>query len=56
MPEMLLTDTDSHSPLFSGVAVKRGLKDWDDYMSNLICRYVRWLTNICELKLRLNER
>lgn len=40
MPEMLLTDTDSHSPLFSGVAVKRELKDWDDYMSNLICRYV----------------
>lgn len=40
MPEMLLTDTDSHSPLFSGVAVKRELKNWDDYMSNLICRYV----------------
>lgn len=42
MPEMLLTDTDSHSPLFSGVPVKRDIKDWDDYMSNLICRYVFW--------------
>lgn len=38
MPEMLLTDTDSRSPLFSGVTMKRGIKDWDDYMSNLICR------------------
>lgn len=38
MPEVLLTDIDSHSPLYSGVAMKRGIKDWDDYMSNLICR------------------
>ncbi|XP_028394319.1 uncharacterized protein LOC114518504 isoform X2 [Dendronephthya gigantea] len=38
MPEMLLTDTDQRSPLFSGVSMKRGIKDWDDYMSNLICR------------------
>ena len=48
MPEVLLTDTDTNSPLFSGVAVKRGLKDWDDYMNDVICRYVELIIHFIE--------
>ena len=38
LPELLLTDNDPASEQYSGVAVKAD--DWDNYLPDLICRYV----------------